>query len=148
MKHVIPSMFIVLAFLSGACEEHEKMCCAILEENELQGKWLLYETGYSPGMGYITEPVPALPAQTLTVDNLIVSSTVDGMEDFRFYRILTDTATTPDSPYIAFYTEDPGEQPDPSIAAATYNFYIEGNTLTLGFRWCYEGCHLAFRKID
>ena len=145
MRRVFHSVFFFLSAALSGCVEHE--CCIIQETSELTGTWLLYEAGYSPGVGYVTEAIPAKPPQTLTIDHYNVSSTVEGMEPFKYYKILTDTATTPHSPYIALYTKDPGVTNNPPDAGPTYSFDLTNNILTLRFRWCYEGCHMAFRKI-
>jgi len=76
-----------------------------------------------------------------------ISSTVKGWEQLKYYRILTDSASHTE--YIALYVNNHGPQPgSPTSDVQTYTFDLENNILTLHFRWCYEGCHLAFRKIE
>ena len=134
-------LLLAVTFVSG-CVEKEVMCCAIPETQPLNGDWLFFERGYSPGGGYVTESIPAEAAQKLKLTDGKVLSTVEGWENFRFYRILNDTVYH--SPYIAFYNLDPASQPSDS---STFSFELEGNILTLRFRWCIEGCHMAFKKI-
>jgi hypothetical protein len=146
MKSYIYAVVILLGITLDGCVENDGICCIIPETSELSGTWLLYESGHSPGVGYITESIPSKPPQTLTIDDNNVSITVEGMERFKFYRILTDTATTPHSQYIALYATDPNVY-NPLSDGPTYSFDLESNILTLRFRWCFEGCHMAFRKI-
>src|SRR5688572_191660 len=146
MKTPIQPIVVLLSIILFGCVKDDDLCCGIPETSKLEGTWLLYEQGHSPGVGYITEPVPASPAQTITFSHDRVSSSVLGWEQFKYYEILNDTVVN--TPFIALYVEDPGVQPSPpSSDLSTYSFDLESNTLTLYFRWCYEGCHLAFRKI-
>jgi hypothetical protein len=136
-------LLLAVNFVSG-CVEKEDMCCVIPETQPIDGVWLFFERGYSPGAGYITESIPSEPAQKLILTDGKLSSTAEGWENLRFYRILNDTVSH--SPYIAFYTTDPDSQPANS-SVATYSFDLEGDILTLRFRWCIEGCHMAFKKV-
>jgi hypothetical protein len=146
MKSPIQPIVVLLSIILFGCVENDDLCCSIPETSKLDGTWLLYEEGHSPGFGYITEPVSANPAQTITFSHDRVSSSVLGWEEFKYYEILNDTLVH--TPYIALYVDEPGVQPNtPTADVPTYSFDLESNTLTLYFRWCYEGCHLAFRKI-
>jgi len=146
MKTPIQLIVVLLMIFLFGCVENDDLCCSLHETSEVDGTWLLYEQGHSPGFGYITEPVPASPAQTITFSHDRVSSSVLGWEQFKYYEILNDTLVN--TPYIALYSHQPPVQPEtPSSDVPTYSFDLESNTLTLYFRWCYEGCHLAFRKI-
>jgi len=147
MKNLLQSVFMSLGIIVIGCVENDDLCCGIKETSELSGIWLFYERGYSPGFDYITEAIPSKPAQMLTIGDGVISSTVKGWEQLKYYRILTDTAVH--SQYIALYVNDPGPQPDtPTSDVETYTFDLENNILTLHYRWCIEGCHLAFRKIE
>ena len=145
-RSVVHVVLILLALGDYGCVERDDMCCSDQERDQLSGKWLLYEAGYSPGDRYITEAIPTSPAQTLTIRDHHVSSTVKGLEQIQFYRILNDTVSH--SPYMAFYVKDPSIEGDTVRAAGTYTFKLENNILRLHFRWCIEGCHMAFRKIE
>jgi hypothetical protein len=146
MKNSIQPILILLGIILFGCVKDDDLCCSIPETSKLEGTWLLYEQGHSPGFGYITEAVPASPAQTISFDQDRILSTVSGWERFKYYEILNDTLVN--TPYIALYSNEPPVQPEtPSSDVPTYSFDLESNTLTLYFRWCYEGCHLAFRKI-
>lgn len=147
MKTIVRPMFILLVMVLLGCVEKDELCCGIQEADRLSGRWLLYEVGYSPGFEYITEVVPPKPAQILTFGDNRVSSTVEGLERFKYYRILNDTVVH--TPYVALYADEPGDQPGiPSSDVLTYSFDLENNTLMLYYRWCYEGCHMAFRKVE
>jgi len=147
MKYIIqPAVMLVVILLLG-CVEKDDLCCGIQEADQLSGRWLLYEIGYSTGFEYIKEAIPPKPAQTLTFGDNRVSSTVDGLERFKYYRILNDTVVY--TPYLAFYANDPiGQANSPSSDEPTYSFDLDNNILTLRYRYCYEGCHMAFRKIE
>src|SRR5688572_29114233 len=110
MKKHIQAILILLMIILFGCVENDDLCCSIPETSKLAGTWLLYEQGYSPGVGYITEPVPPNPARTVTFDDDRVSSTVLGWERFKYYKILNDTAVN--TPYIALYADNPPVQPD------------------------------------
>jgi hypothetical protein len=138
-------IFLFFFILFTGCIEEENMCCAIRETDELSGSWLLYELGYSPGSEYITEDVPSVPSQIIKLNGRKVESTIEGFDDIKFYRVLTDTIHH--IPYVAFYTEDP-IQVDAQAPISTYLFNVNDSVLKLHFRWCIEGCHLAFKKID
>ena len=147
MKNTIRPALMFVGMLLLGCVENDDLCCAIGETDQLRGRWILYEVGYSPGFEYITEAIPAIPAQTMTFGGSRVSSTVEGLERFKYYRILNDSVAQ--TPYVALYVNEPiGHTPSPSSDTPTYSFDLENDVLTLRFRWCYEGCHMAFRKIE
>src|SRR5688572_17462187 len=86
----IITLLFLLTFLFS-CEEKE--CCQFMtEENaQISGSWLLYEHGYSPGAGYITEPVAPLPAQVLALKpDGKVASDVPAFKEFTFYAVIAD----------------------------------------------------------
>lgn len=146
MKAIIYSVFLPFVMLLLGCVEKDDLCCGIPEADSIRGRWLLYEVGYSPGFEYITEAIPPKPAQTLTLGDNRVSSTVEGLERFKYYRILNDTVVH--TPYLALYANEPGGQPgSTSSDEPTYSFDVGNDVLTLHYRWCYEGCHMAFRKV-
>ena len=121
MKNIIQPAFMLLGMILLGCVENDDLCCGIQESDQLRGSWLLYEVGYSPGFEYITEAIPPKPAQTLRFDDNRVSSTVEGLERFKYYRILNDTVI--DTPYIALYADEPSRQPgSPSSDSPTYSF--------------------------
>jgi len=138
------SIAFLVVCLSLSCEEG-KDCCVPPPgiEGQITGSWLLFERGYSPGSGYITEPVSENPAQTLTFrSNGQLISTVSGQEDFKYYFVDVDQKV------VAFYKQDPGPTPDPSTYTTSYDFSFEEYNLRLNFRYCIEGCHMELRKVN
>jgi len=133
---------ILIAVFSLSCDEKE--CCLNLEEDgatAISGEWLLYERGYSPGAGYIIEPVSSVPPQLIKFnDNGVLSSTVEGLTDYKFYSVQGDV--------VGLFKTNPGPEPDSLAFTHSYNFTFEDGNLKLGFRYCYEGCHLGFKKIE
>lgn len=130
---------LLMVGVMSSCDE--KDCCAFGEDEGLTGTWLLYERGYSPGAGYITEPVSASPAQTLTFqDNGEMTSSINGSDEYEFYFIQGNV--------IAFYKVYPGPSPDPSTFTTSFNLSRVGHNLKLQYRFCIEGCHMELRKID
>jgi hypothetical protein len=126
----------------SACEE-ERNCCVILKTDELQGTWLLFETGYSPGGGNIVEDIPAIPVQTIKFEDGTIVSTTQGMEEIRFYKILSDTVHN-NSPYLAFYKDDP----EIDSPLSTVSFELQNSILKLSSRWCIEGCHMGLKRLE
>jgi hypothetical protein len=135
---ISPFLIIVL----NSCDEKDDNP-TIESTAELTGSWLLYERGYSPGSGYIVEAVPPTPSQVLIFEEEEMSSSVKGLEDFKFYEVSIDTVTQ--SEFVALYKNKPPLQDEET--SPTYLFDITGDTLKLYFRYCIEGCHLAFRRI-
>ena len=106
----------------------------------LPGTWLLYETGYSPGAGYVVNKVPSQPAQTLTftADGQMQAQgeRLRGYQTFSTFRI--DTVRTVAQIHY-FPTSD---------SSSTYErINLSGDTLTLSSPFCIEGCHSAFLRI-
>jgi hypothetical protein len=133
---------ILIAAFAMSCSEKE--CCPNQEEgnaNTISGEWLLYERGYSPGAGYITEPVSSNPAQRIEFkDNGELSCTVEGLADYKFYSVKGDV--------VGLFKTNPGPAPDSLAFTNSYNFRFENGNLKLHFRYCFEGCHMAFKKIE
>ena len=136
-------VFVVLI----ACDEG-KITSEEGDFEQLGGKWLLFERGYSPGVGYIVEPVDPKPPQTLTfLSKRRVYSTISGLEAFSHYRLFDDTYQ--DGTILAFYNHDPGENATLESSAAAYNVSSDDEgTMRLDFRFCFEGCHIALRKLE
>jgi hypothetical protein len=66
MKNIIQPMFMLLVTFLLGCVEKDDLCCGIQAADQLSGRWLLYEVGYSPGFEYMKEAISPNPAQTLT----------------------------------------------------------------------------------
>lgn len=146
-KSGVTQVIVLMLGVLFSCEE--KDCCVLGEgeANVLTGTWLLVERGYSPGAGYVIEPVSPSPAQTLTFkSNGQMTSTLEGMSDYKFYFI--EDNPEPEQRIVAFYKRFPGGSPGPSTFTMSYHFSFEGNNLKLYFRYCIEGCHLELRKTE
>jgi len=141
-KLVVYISIILIVFLALSCDE--KDCCTDQEKegsNELAGDWILYERGYSPGAGYIIEPVSAVPPQIIGFKgNGELSCSVSGLQDYKFYSVKGDV--------VGLFKSDPGPSPDSLAFIHSYNFSFEEGNLKLGFRYCFEGCHLGFKKVE
>ena len=140
-KLVVDIPIILIAFLALSC--NEKDCCVGMEKegsDQLVGSWLLFERGYSPGAGYIIEPVSAVPPQIIEFkSNGELSCSVSGLTEYNFYAVKGDV--------VGLFKSDPGPSPDSLAFTHSYNFSFEDGNLKLGFRYCYEGCHLGFKKV-
>jgi hypothetical protein len=146
MKKILVNIPVILiVFLALSCEE--KNCCPEEKDakkegnNTLTGDWLLYERGYSPGSGYNIESVSPVPPQQIEFkENGELSCSVSGLTDYKFYSVLGDV--------VGLFKENPGPTPDSLAFTHSYNFSFEEGKLRLGFRYCFEGCHLGFKRIE
>ncbi|HYG18224.1 MAG TPA: hypothetical protein VD816_04815 [Ohtaekwangia sp.] len=147
LKLILPALLGVTAI---GCEKADDLCCFVERKagESLEGSWLLYERGYSPGAGYIIEPVPADPAKILTFgSNGELSANLESIKQFKYYRILDDPYAQ-EQKILALYTDDPGDEPqDISQLQHSYSITRTDNNLKLSFRYCIEGCHMSFRPI-
>lgn len=141
MKNIFINIPIILiAVLAMSCEDKE-FKNQKEGANSVEGTWLLYERGYSPGAGYIVEPVSAIPPQQIDFkSNGELACSVVGLADYKFYSIKGDV--------VGLFKTDPGSNPDSTAFIHSYNFSFEEGHLRLGFRYCYEGCHMGFKKVD
>jgi hypothetical protein len=106
--------------------------------------WRLYEKGYSPGAGYITEPVAAEPPQLLRLGRgRMMYTNIGNLSGYTHYRILDDLDHN--TKVLAFFKYDPGNE-GLSVDHLEHSYIIEETegTMKLWFRYCIEGCHLGF----
>lgn len=133
--------------LSFACAESDKDCCGINEGSDkvLAVEWLLFETGYSLGAGYVVNAVPADPPQKMILNkDMTATITVSGLEEYKFFRVLDDPNSSND--VLSLYKTDPGNEPqDVSNLQHSYSITFESCNLKLLYRWCIEGCHMSFK---
>ncbi|GAB2599870.1 hypothetical protein [Spirosoma areae] len=106
----------------------------------LAGTWLLYETGYSPGAGYIVDKIPSKPAQTLTF-------TADGQvraqgDQLKSYQSYTSFRTDTTNKIVQIHFS-----PNVSGYAGSQWITLKNDTLTL-HPPCIEGCHSAFVRVE
>ncbi|HEY0651943.1 MAG TPA: hypothetical protein VGD65_02405, partial [Chryseosolibacter sp.] len=84
-------LLIIASVLIFGCDNTDE---ALTNEafRELDGTWLMTERGWSPGSGYNIDPVPPVPAQTITFSSpKTFRSNIQGFTDFKYYILLTDT---------------------------------------------------------
>lgn len=142
----LQGLFVFL-ILTSSCEEETAML-KTTSPDQISGTWLHTEYGYSPGAGYYTKPVPAVPPQFITfTEDFQIRTNISGLTQYKFYRIIEDAAE--ENPVIAFFEQDPGVGPHelPGLAHS-YAIVWEHGTLKLHYRWCFEGCHLGFRLLS
>jgi hypothetical protein len=109
----------------------------------LNGTWLLTEQGWSPGSGYIVDPVAPSPVQTVSfTGHKTFSSNIQGLSEFKFFAVMEGDN---DITNLLLYVDDPESE---NGKPASKKFYIELNdgllkVMPIG---CIEGCHFGFRK--
>lgn len=114
--------------------------------NELQGKWQLFEQGYSPGAGYIINEIDANPPQLITLHQGIFESNYPQLENFHYYLIFDDPQSG--MQVLSLYQEEPDLNSETlENAQHSYLVKIEEDHVKLFFRYCIEGCHLGMRKL-
>jgi hypothetical protein len=137
--------FIALALLIISCDR--SMDASMTSAEDLQGVWLLYERGYSPGAGYITEPVAANPPQTITfIDNRQIVNTLDGSQAYKFYTAERDAADQ--ITRLKLFMTDPDLPQVEGDRIAEFIVEQTQDTMKLMQIGCIEGCHLGFRRSD
>jgi hypothetical protein len=140
-------LFILTLMVFACADEFEPEKSEKTLNQDVVGSWRFAEFGYSPGDKYYVEAVSPLLFQTITFkDDSTMSSTNMQLEKFKYYRILKDTLY--DGEVIAFLEEDPGKKKlDLATLSPTYSIKWEEDDLFLNYRWCYEGCHMKFKRI-
>ncbi|MBT1702214.1 hypothetical protein [Chryseosolibacter indicus] len=142
----IPSIIaVVLSIISLAstCDDNESHVSQV-EPKNVAGRWVLYERGYSPGSGYITEQIPANPAQEITLEQTKrFTSNIQGLSDYKFYEILDDTNLQ--VKVLALFKAKPEGFVEINNLEHSYNLEVKDGNLRLAYRFCIEGCHMAFK---
>jgi hypothetical protein len=143
--HFILPLLALIAVLGSSCEaDHND---SLQKNYEIQKTtWLLYEQGYSPGAGYYTDPVPESLQQTILfeADNKF-STTIEGLDKYKYYRIVEDSISS--RTVLVLHTNDPGNRHVDIDQEHSYNMeFVDGN-LKLYYRYCIEGCHMAFKQV-
>jgi len=146
MKRSIVIILLASIFSILACEEKQEPTVVTEAEPSLEGNWILYERGYSPGAGYNIEKVNSNPPSRITLTwDKDFSSNINGLTQFKFYRVVLDPVY--DRQVLALYEDDPGnDEIDVNNLKQSYFIELEENKLKLYFRYCIEGCHLGFKK--
>src|SRR5690349_1233192 len=104
---------LVVAFLTIACDQN-----GIAPSDT--GNWIFYERGYSPGAGYITEDVAAVPPQTLALyEDGSMKSSIGELSEYKFYLVLEQG--TDKNKILAVYKDRPADQhPDINTLERSY----------------------------
>jgi hypothetical protein len=148
MKKIYFISMLATAIVLTACScKEDKVEPKLSNLEDLHGSWLLYEEGYSPGAGYITNPVPAEPAQYLTFsEGNAINSSIEHLKEYKHYRIIEEPVSK--SNILIVYKTDPGNK-EIDISELKDSFFIKfiNGKLNLSNRMCIEGCHLAFKPI-
>ncbi|MEQ9441917.1 MAG: hypothetical protein RIG62_22950 [Cyclobacteriaceae bacterium] len=138
--------FVISILLSMvSCEDHQDCC---LPMDSLIGTWQVYETGYSPGGGYIVEEVPDEPAQIMEFksDHQFWSNR-QGLDDYSYYLILEDNSK---GSILALYKNELDAENNQEIHSLSHIYvsvFKEGK-VKLSFRDCVEGCHIGLKKLE
>lgn len=137
--------FSILLALWVGCTAND--CCLPVDLENIAGEYLVYEYGYSPGDKYITVVVPSDPAQLLNFTAAgDFSSNYQGLDSFRFYQVY-DHPTQ--GKVLALYEQEPPSANPVNLdqLAHSYIMQVDGITLKLMYRYCFEGCHIGLQKI-
>lgn len=140
-------LFVVLTLFAFTCEESDNSS-ARSGPDVLQGTWLLFESGYSPGDKYIVEHVDAKPAQKITFNaDGTATSTVFGWEQIQYYYAFKNDRG---EDIVSLFTTLPDDIDSvPAQDRRDYNVYFdEDGNVKLAFRFCFEGCHVKFKRIS
>jgi hypothetical protein len=138
---------LLVLILLSSCDNNED-CCLPITDGELLGTYRVYEYGYSPGDRYITEEVPASPAQLLYFyDDNRFSSNYAELKDFTYYLLLKDDR---EGTILALFTEEPDLTEEFDINNLSHSYSVEFDVLSirLNYRFCIEGCHIGLKKIE
>jgi hypothetical protein len=137
-------LFFLLGLILSACEDSGSIPLGGAPI-DLEGSWLLFEEGFSPGDHYIVRQVDPNPSQLVTFQsNGRVTSSLVNWQDVKSFKWSEDGGYK----VVTLYTATPDEA-DPSDKGSAYTVkYDDDGNLILLFRFCIEGCHLKFRKVD
>ena len=146
----ISTIFLAVTtiLINVSCDKNLDYPLPIGELENLLGKWLVYEQGYSPGSGYIITEVPDEPAQILTFkSDSQFSSNYSGLEDFFYFLVLDDASG---SHILALYEKKSEmiNNQDINSLEHSYSIEIEDGNIKLYFRYCIEGCHIGLKKME
>jgi hypothetical protein len=134
------AVFALLLLFWGCAGPQTNPEPTIPTAKNLTGTWRFYEEGYSPGAGYIVNPIPATPPQTLTflADGRLQKQgdRLTGSFAAPYYRV-DSTATG----RRVYFLNSPQ-----ATATNSMLIQIRGDTLRLSPQ-CFEGCHFGFVRL-
>src|SRR5690606_3638546 len=132
MMRVAVIIFLGVMLTAFSCTDTRGDCVfpdLEVDAETFGGSWLLYERHYSPGAGYVTEEVPATPAQLLTFDgDKVFASNISGLDAFTYYAVLDDPNSG--DKVLALLTEDPGLV-TPDVETVQHSYTIEWSASAL-----------------
>jgi hypothetical protein len=138
---ILLSCLIILSSCKDAVTE--PVCC-LPEGISIEGTWLLFEQGYSPGGGYIINEVPAEPAQTITFGpGNKMTSTVAGWEQYVSFDIANGATI---HSFVLKFHKLPSSQENATLESIV-SFEGDGNEMRISNPMCIEGCHDGFKRI-
>lgn len=128
---------LLLTLIGIACQRAQT---PVVPGDGLVGSWQYVERGYSPGAGYIVEPIPRNPVQRVDflLDSTVrvINSTDQLFATARTYRL----DSTQRGKQLSLFD---GEN---AIVGFTMAMNIRNDTLRLSPP-CIEGCHFAFVRL-
>ena len=149
---VTKTLIILFAVFLYSCDENTPLeqespdLRPLTSDSDLLGSWLLYETGYSPGAGYIIKKIPSTPAQLIQFKgDQTFFSNIRGYTDYKFYGVLEHP--TYKSKIVAFFKSKPAPVVDINQLEAWNYVNFKGSNLALSNPRCIEGCHVGFRPL-
>lgn len=132
----------MLAVAFGCKESNNEF----IENNGIEGNWRVYESGYSPGAGYVVDEVSANPLKFVRFgEDQRFESNYEGFTDINYYKITEESQ----QPVLWLYQEEPqGElRVDDELV---YKYFVsqENNKLKLSYAYCIEGCHIGLSRLE
>ena len=153
MKKLFLLGILILTAMSPSCQEDapEVECCLPFDiSTDLSGDWQVFERGYSPGDRYITEEVPASPAQNMRFGSEnVFSSNILGLEDYSYFKIFEDSYI--EGGFVIALFSELADMQDADVENLEHSYMLEeysNGNIKLSFRFCIEGCHLALKKVE
>ncbi|MFY0654262.1 MAG: hypothetical protein JXQ96_19650 [Cyclobacteriaceae bacterium] len=150
MKSRTICLFFAVLLLSACGDD----CCLPFDDHEeLIGKWILFEEGYSPANGYIVREIAPEPEQFIefkTSESFV--SNIDHIREYTQYKIIENPNNRRPLLVLLNNTLVNDTLALPVDIHQFRQIYgiekYDSGGLRLSHLWCVEGCHLGFRKIE
>lgn len=136
-------VLILLIIAAFGCNESGN---EFFKDNDLLGEWQIYESGYSPGGGYVIDEVPADPLRYVRFgEDQEFESNYEGLEGVHFYSIVEENGR----PTLHLYQNEPGDRvPGDQQMAYKYRMAMDKDKMKLMYSYCIEGCHIGLRRFE